>query len=142
MYDGGMPAKKIEINMDDLVLVARTGATNAEMASRLGISHSTFDERLKDPDFRQIVEDARNEVKVSLRAKQVAMALAGDRTMLIWLGKQWLGQKERNEISGVGAGGSIVVDDASASSAREQILGKLAEYARTERAGSGDPKPN
>jgi hypothetical protein len=32
-----------------------------------------------------------SQLRMSLRRKQVAMALDGDRTMLIWLGKQLLG---------------------------------------------------
>ena len=32
-----------------------------------------------------------------LQAKQLQTAMKGDRTMLIWLGKQWLGQKDQIE---------------------------------------------
>ena len=41
------------------------------------------------------MDGAQAEVKISLRAKQVQLALDGDRCMLVWLGKQWLGQKDR-----------------------------------------------
>jgi hypothetical protein len=44
---------------------------------------------------RALVDEAQAEVKISLRSKQVALALPRDRTMLIWLGKQFLGQKDR-----------------------------------------------
>lgn len=37
--------------------------------------------------------------KASLRRMQYKAAQAGDRTMLVWLGKQWLGQSDRSEIS-------------------------------------------
>jgi hypothetical protein len=59
------------------------------------MSEDTLARRLQDPEIRALVDGAQAEVKISLRAKQVALALAGDRTMLIWLGKQWLGQKDR-----------------------------------------------
>lgn len=32
--------------------------------------------------------------RISLRRKQYELAMDGDKTMLIWLGKQWLGQHE------------------------------------------------
>lgn len=38
--------------------------------------------------------------KMSLRHQQHLLAMAGDRQMLIWLGKQELGQKERSELTG------------------------------------------
>lgn len=40
--------------------------------------------------------------KISLRRKQFQTALAGkgNVSMLIWLGKQWLGQKDAAEFSG------------------------------------------
>jgi len=34
----------------------------------------------------------------NLRRKQMELALKGDRVMLIWLGKQELGQVERSEV--------------------------------------------
>ena len=36
--------------------------------------------------------------RMSLRRKQMELALAGDRTMLVWLGKQYLGQSDKREI--------------------------------------------
>ena len=36
--------------------------------------------------------------KTSLRRAQFELAMKGNPTMLIWLGKQYLGQKERTEV--------------------------------------------
>jgi hypothetical protein len=90
---GGRPPKPLDL--EELKRIARTGATNIEMAARLGMSEDTLARRLQDPEIRALVDEAQAEVKISLRAKQVQLALAGDRTMLVWLGKQWLGQKDR-----------------------------------------------
>ena len=89
----GRPPKPLDL--DELKRIARTGATKIEMAARLGISEDTLARRLQDPELRALVDGAQAEVKISLRAKQVQLALVGDRTMLVWLGKQWPGQKDR-----------------------------------------------
>ena len=39
-----------------------------------------------------------SKVRVGLSRKQVEVAMSGNVTMLIWLGKQWLDQKDRQEI--------------------------------------------
>ena len=89
----GRPPKPLDL--DELKRIARTGATKIEMAARLGISEDTLARRLQDAELRALVDGAQAEVKISLRAKQVQLALVGDRTMLVWLGKQWPGQKDR-----------------------------------------------
>ena len=45
-------------------------------------------------NFRDIITKNRLITKQRLRKKQIEVALNGDRTMLIWLGKQMLGQAE------------------------------------------------
>ena len=89
----GRPPKPLDL--EELKRWARTGATQQEIAARLGMSVDTLERRLQDPEVRALVDQAQAEVKISLRAKQVQLALAGDRKMLIWLGKQLLGQKDR-----------------------------------------------
>jgi hypothetical protein len=88
----------LPLDVEELRRIARTGATQQEIAARLGMSVDTLERRLKDPEVRALVDKAHAEVKVSLRAKQIELALAGDRTMLVWLGKQMLGQKDRQEV--------------------------------------------
>jgi hypothetical protein len=41
--------------------------------------------------------------KMSLRRKQMEVAMAGNTGMLIWLGKQWLGQADKQEFDLSGA---------------------------------------
>jgi len=38
-------------------------------------------------------------VRTNLASKQYQVAMSGNVSMLIWLGKQWLGQKDKHEIS-------------------------------------------
>jgi hypothetical protein len=89
----GRPRKPL--NLEELKQWARTGATNQEMADRLDMSKDTLERRFRDLAVRAVVDEAQSELKMSLRAKQVALALAGNTTMLIWLGKQLLGQRDK-----------------------------------------------
>ncbi len=97
-----------EIDLEEMQKWARAGATYPEIAQRLGISHATLEKRLLRPDFKKAYDEARAEMIISLRSKQVQLAMAGNPTMLIWLGKQFLGQKDRHEHSGTGSDGAIV----------------------------------
>ena len=53
-----------------------------------------------DPEFAEIITRGRANGKMSLRRVQWARAQAGSDTMLIWLGKQILGQRDKFEHSG------------------------------------------
>jgi hypothetical protein len=69
--------------------LAGIGCTVAEIAAVLEVSTATVERHAQE-----VIARGRDRVKASLRRKQVALALAGDRVMLIWLGKQMLGQRE------------------------------------------------
>ena len=45
--------------------------------------------------FCDYIEQKRGSGKASLRRRQWQAAEAGDKTMLIWLGKNWLGQSDQ-----------------------------------------------
>ncbi len=78
--------------------------TLEEVAAVLGLGARTVDRLMKDdPAFRKAYEDGMAEGKASLRRMQYQAAMKGDKTMLIWLGKQLLGQSDQAYL-GVGAG--------------------------------------
>jgi len=66
--------------------------TNAEIAAVLDCSSDTLERR-----FTAVLEKGRLKGKQSLRRKQYQLAMDGNATLLIWLGKQHLGQSERQE---------------------------------------------
>jgi hypothetical protein len=77
--------------------------TDEEMASVLGIGHATFERRKKkDELFQQAYEEGKAEGRVSLRRQQYQAANAGNITMQIWLGKQFLGQTDKADLSSGG----------------------------------------
>ena len=49
------------------------------------------------PEIREAIDRGRNLGKVRLRLLQWRSAMAGNVTMLIWLGRQLLGQRDRPE---------------------------------------------
>ena len=76
--------------------------TGVEIAGVLGCSYNTLVravKREKELTFEDYFAQKSVEGKVSLRRKQYDTALEGNTTMLIWLGKQWLGQADRIESS-------------------------------------------
>lgn len=104
------PKKKVDREM--LMALAERGLTQGEIAAVLKVSIDTIQRRYHN-DFIQGAEKAR----ASLRRKQFEVAMAGNPTMLIWLGKQILGQKDEVQHSG----------DVGVTMRREELLAKLIE---------------
>jgi hypothetical protein len=74
--------------------------TAVEISSVLGISDDTLSracQREHGQKLEDYIELKRQKGKASLRRKQWKMATYGDKTMLVWLGKQWLGQSDKIE---------------------------------------------
>ena len=87
------PLKEIDEGLVENL--ARIHCTHEEIAAVVGCSTDTLVRR-----FADLIEQGRQQGKTSLRRKQFEVAMGGDRAMLIWLGKQFLGQTERQEITG------------------------------------------
>ena len=69
--------------------MAEIGCPDAEIAEWLGITESTF--RF---NFSGYATKARSQLKQKLRRAQIHTALGGSVPMLIWLGKNILGQSD------------------------------------------------
>jgi hypothetical protein len=83
---------KLDIDPEQVKRLARLHCTMQEMADFFGCHRDT----LRD-NFSAEIDKGRSEGNISLRRKQWQMAVEkGNVVMLIWLGKQMLGQ--RNEI--------------------------------------------
>ena len=97
-----MANTKKDINPEQVQKLAGIGCTNKEIADIVGCSHDTLTRR-----FSEDLEAGRRQGKASLRRKQYELAMSGNAAMLIWLGKQVLGQSEKQEITQTGP---IVLD--------------------------------
>ena len=100
---GGRPPKVI--NEEVLQRSASIGCTYAELAALQGMAMSTFWEHTeRRPELKTMIEEARDTGRGTLRRLQWQQAAAGNPTMLIWLGKQMLGQRDKQEVSGPDGG--------------------------------------
>ena len=87
-----MARPKVAIDETQVEAMASIGCTVEEIALVLGCSERTLQSRFCTPMKR-----GRARINRSLRRKQVDLALGGNVTMLIWLGKQMLGQREKTD---------------------------------------------
>lgn len=81
-------SKKV-INPKEVEKLAALGMKNSEIADWLEIDDSTL-----NYNFKQNLIKGRLQLNQSLRQAQIKLALSGNATMLIWLGKNILGQSE------------------------------------------------
>ncbi len=125
----GIKGKSHDIAPETVERLAQIGATQREMANFFGVDIATMERRLADPQYRAFLNAGDANLNISLRRKQVEMALAGDRTMLIWLGKQRLGQADKLEHSG-GVENTLNVN---ASDSLETLRARVAGIAERER---------
>ncbi len=97
---GGRPAKKIDLV--HLKKLAQMMFTEEEMAIALRMSWSTFKVHKQEnlAEVTRAIDEGYANGRSSLRRRQMTLALKGDKTMLIWLGKQHLGQKEKMQHTG------------------------------------------
>jgi hypothetical protein len=97
--EGGAPRKVIDA--DVARRAASIGCTRDEIAAVCGVSPASLYAALKEnPQLEADIEEGRNQGRATLRRHQWQQAVAGNPTMLIWLGKQLLGQKDRVELAG------------------------------------------
>lgn len=91
---------KVHIDWDQVNGMLQTQASTEDVAQAIGISRDSLYVRCKKETGMQYTE-FRQKAKATgltrLRAKQYAVAMEGHPTMLVWLGKQHLGQKENPE---------------------------------------------
>ena len=94
----GRPPRPID--MKEAFELARIQCTNSEMAAVLGFSVSGFSDRIRsDEELSEAIRKGREDGKASLRRQQWALARQGSTVMCIWLGKQYLGQTDKNEVA-------------------------------------------
>lgn len=87
-----MARPKKEIDPKQVEELAAIQCSYAEMAAVLRCDPKTLSNR-----FGQEIRNGRERGKSSLKRKQYELAMSGNCTMLIWLGKQHLEQSDKNE---------------------------------------------
>lgn len=97
---GGRP--RIIINWEDFDKLCFLQCTQREIASWFDISEDTIERaviREKKCGFAEYYAQKSDKGTIAIRRKQYEVAMSGNVTMLIWLGKNKLGQTDKQEIS-------------------------------------------
>lgn len=84
-----------ELDIRQIKELAEIQCTMGEIASVMGCSVDTLERR-----YAEVIKEGRDHGKSSLRRMQYKKALEGNPTMLIWLGKHYLDQKEAVQLLG------------------------------------------
>lgn len=92
---------KRNIDYEAVKRLAAVMATDEEIAAFLGVSVDTLTRR--GEAYQKAKEEGRQSGLLNLRRYQLEAAKAKNPTMLIWLGKQYLGQKDKQEIEHSGS---------------------------------------
>jgi hypothetical protein len=106
---GGRPQIPIDFEMVDALCEMQ--CTGEEIASVLKVDYDTLCRRCKEKykigfaDYFQLKRKAGN---ASLRRSQFNLANSGNPTMLIWLGKQYLGQRDQLDLEHSGKDGAPI----------------------------------
>jgi len=88
-----MARPPIEIDGAIVEKLAEVGCKLDEIADYFGCSHDTIERR-----FASELTKGRSSLKMSLRQWQLKKAKEGNVVMLIWLGKQMLGQQDKTQL--------------------------------------------
>ena len=91
---GGRPKKEIDYKIVEEL--SNIQCTQEEIASVLNISVRTLQ---RDEEFCRIYKNGMDNGKMSLRRMQWGAAKQGNTTMLVWLGKQYLGQTDKQDVT-------------------------------------------
>jgi hypothetical protein len=100
---------RIVIDWEEFDKLCEMQCTEEEIAAWFGCSVDTVERRCKERNgatFAEVFAQKRKAGMVSLRRVQWRTALKGNVTMQIWLGKQYLGQRDKQEIE---HGGNVTI---------------------------------
>ena len=96
----GRPKANIDWHKVDNLLKAQCDGVG--IAGILGVHPNVLYEACKEVNklsFSEYSAQKKSKGKELLRAKQFEMAMNGDKSMCIWLGKQYLDQKDRKDMT-------------------------------------------
>ena len=141
-----------KVDLDHLEKLCAIGCTQREIASFFGMTERAielrkaedvrYERKLESGEvvhltFREIMERGADVGKVSIRRKQMQVMEDGNPTILIWLGKNRLEQRDNIDTTVSAPGGGPL--EAKDATAREKIEALIARVSSRETAG-GDPQ--
>ena len=121
----GAGRPRINLEPEQVRKLAAIHCTVDEIADVMAVSRDTIYRNYKNE-----LDMGRAEGKMTLRADQLKAARNGSGAMLIWLGKQILGQKDQQEIA--------VVDEEEKRLSEEDVDAMLNKITGNENSGNGN----
>ena len=116
---------KIEVNFAEVDKLCQIQCTGEEIASFFGISYDTLERRCKEQfkvSLAEYIKEKSAKGKSSLRRLQWKAAMSGNVTMLIWLGKQYLGQSDKTNY----------IDESNYNNNKEALRDKLVKELKSD----------
>ena len=105
---GGAGRKPVKLDLEELEKLCVLGSTHEEIAAWFGCSVRTIEKYSKKPEIAAIMARGRAKGRISIRRAQMKLLEAGNATMGVWLGKQYLGQRDITPIELSGPNGGEV----------------------------------
>ncbi len=99
-----MPRPKINIDWKKVDKLLKSQCDGVGIAGILGIDPDTLYKHCEEDNkmcFSAYSQQKKSEGKELLRAKQFESAMQGEKSMLIWLGKQYLEQTDKQETKNI-----------------------------------------
>lgn len=116
---------KIEIDFAEVDKLCQIQCTGEEIASFFEISYDTLERRCKEQfkvSLAEYIKEKSAKGKSSLRRLQWKAAMNGNVTMLIWLGKQYLGQTDKTNY----------IDESNYNNNKEALRDKLVKELKSD----------
>ena len=107
----GAGRKPVPIDLIELEKLCVLQATNAEIAAWFECSERTIEKRSKEPEIAEAMARGKGKGRLSIRRAQMKLLEKGNATMGVWLGKQYLGQRDVTPIELSGPNGGAVKFD-------------------------------
>lgn len=101
----GAGRKPVEIDLVELEKLCSLQCTHEEIAAWFNCSLRTIENYAKKPEFSEVMTRGRARGRISVRRAQMKLLEAGNATMGVWLGKQFLGQRDVTPVELSGANG-------------------------------------
>ncbi len=97
--------KRISVDSSQVEHLASIGMKTHDIAVLTGVSEATLQRR-----FAGVISKRRSAARQELIEKQWDVARSGDRTLLIWLGKNYAEQSDKADITSGGEALKVVIE--------------------------------
>jgi hypothetical protein len=90
----GAGRKPVQIDHVQLEKLCSLQCTDEELAEYFGVTTRTIENKRKKPEYAEVMRRGRVKGRISVRREQFKLLERGNPSIAIWLGKQYLGQRD------------------------------------------------